>query len=66
MRGSREIKQFVQGLVNDGLSKPKVIESVVEKYSQDILIKKSSSVIKSNEMKKYIDNVYHISKNINS
>lgn len=41
-RGSKEIKQFVQRLVNQGLSKPKVIERVVEKYSQDILIKKSS------------------------
>jgi len=41
-RGSREIKQFVQRMVNQGLSKPKVIERVVEIYSQDILIKKSS------------------------
>lgn len=40
-RGSKEIKQFVQELINQGLSKSKVIEQVVEKYSKDILIKKS-------------------------
>lgn len=39
-RGSKEIKRFVQELINQGLSKSKVIEQVVEKYSKDILIKK--------------------------
>lgn len=41
VRGSKEIKQFVQELINRGLSKSKVIEQAVEKYSKDILIKKS-------------------------
>ena len=40
-RGSKEIKQFVQELINRGLSKSKVIEQVVEKYSRDILMERS-------------------------
>lgn len=40
--GSKEIKLFVQGLVNRGLAKPDVIERLVDKYNQKILIKKSS------------------------
>lgn len=41
-RGSKEIRLFVQGLVDKGLSKPDVIERVVEKYSSAVLIKKNS------------------------
>ncbi len=40
-RGSKEIKMFVQELVNQGLSKSEVIERVVKKYSEDILKKES-------------------------
>lgn len=41
-RGSKEIKMFVRELVNQGLSKPEVIERAVEKYSKDILKEEGS------------------------
>lgn len=40
-KGAKEIKQLVQELIDQGLSKSKVIEQVVDKYSEDILMKKS-------------------------
>jgi len=41
-RGSKEIKQFVQVLVDEGLSKTEVIGRVIERYGQAILIKKNA------------------------
>ena len=41
IKGSKEIKQFVQALIDEGLSKKDAIGRLVEKYGQDILIKKS-------------------------
>lgn len=41
-RGSKEIKQFVQTLVDEGLSKSAVVGRVVEKYGQAVLIRNSS------------------------
>lgn len=41
-RGSKEIKMFVQMHVNEGKSKPDVLEALEEKYGKGILKKKSS------------------------
>ncbi len=41
LKGSREIKKFVKALIDEGLSKRDAIGRLVEKYGQDILIKKS-------------------------
>jgi len=40
-RGSKEIKQFVQTLIREGLSKSAVVGRIVERYGQSILINKS-------------------------
>ena len=42
LKGSKEIKQFVQTLVSEGLSKSAVVGRLVERYGQSILINKSS------------------------
>lgn len=42
LNGSRELKIFVQKLVDDGLSKSEAIAHLVERYGQGILIKKRS------------------------
>ena len=42
VRGSKEIKEFVQELVEQGLSKSEVMDSLVERYGQAVLIKKRS------------------------
>jgi cytochrome c-type biogenesis protein CcmH/NrfF len=41
LKGSKEIKAFVQTLVGEGLSRSEALGRLVEKYGQDILIKKS-------------------------
>jgi len=41
-RGSKEIKQFVQKMVDEGLSKSEGIGQLVERYGRAILIKKIS------------------------
>lgn len=40
--GSKEIKGFVQTLVEEGLSKSEVMERVIGKYSPAVLIKNNS------------------------
>ena len=42
LRGSKEIKQFVQTLVDEGLSKSEAVGRLVERYGQRILINRSS------------------------
>jgi len=42
LRGSKEIKHFVQTLVDEGLLKSEVVGRVVEKYGQAVLIRNSS------------------------
>ena len=42
LKGSKEIKQFVQTLVGEGLSRSEALGRLVEKYGQSILITKSS------------------------
>ena len=41
LKGSKEIKAFVQTLVGEGLSRSEAIGRLVEKYGQGILIKKN-------------------------
>ena len=41
LKGSIEIKAFVQTLVGEGLSRSEALGRLIEKYGQDILIKKS-------------------------
>ncbi len=41
IKGSKEIKAFVQTLVGEGLSRSEALGRLVEKYGQDILIKTS-------------------------
>ncbi len=41
LKGSKEIKAFVQALVGEGLSRSEALGRLVEKYGQDILIKKA-------------------------
>lgn len=41
-RGSKEIKQFVQALIEEGLPKSEVIARTVKKYGQAVLIKNSA------------------------
>lgn len=41
-KGSKEIKQFVQTLIDEGLSKSEVIARIVKKYGQAVLIKNSA------------------------
>ncbi len=41
LKGSKEIKAFVQTLVGEGLSRSEALGRLIEKYGQDILIKKS-------------------------
>lgn len=42
LKGSKEIKAFVQALVGEGLSRSEALGRLVEKYGQNILIAKSS------------------------
>jgi cytochrome c-type biogenesis protein CcmH/NrfF len=42
LKGSKEIKAFVQALVGEGLSRSEALGRLVEKYGQGILIAKSS------------------------
>ncbi len=42
LKGSKEIKAFVQTLVDEGLSRSEALGRLVEKYGQDVLIAKSS------------------------
>lgn len=42
LKGSKEIKAFVQTLVGEGLSRSEALGRLVEKYGQNILIAKSS------------------------
>ncbi len=42
LKGSKEIKAFVQTLVGEGLSRSEALGRLVEKYGQSILIAKSS------------------------
>jgi len=39
--GAQEIKRFVQVLVQEGVSRPEIINRVTEKYTKAILIKKT-------------------------
>ncbi len=41
LKGSKEIKAFVQTLVGEGLSRSEALGRLVEKYGQGVLIKKS-------------------------
>ncbi len=41
LKGSKEIKAFVETLVGEGLSRSEALGRLVEKYGQDILIKTS-------------------------
>ncbi len=41
LKGSKEIKAFVQTLVGEGLSRSEALGRLIEKYGQDILIKTS-------------------------
>lgn len=42
LKGSKEIKAFVQTLVGEGLSRSEALGCLVEKYGQSVLIAKSS------------------------
>ncbi len=42
LKGSKEIKAFVQTLVGEGLSRSEALGRLVEKYGQSVLIDKSS------------------------
>lgn len=42
LKGSKEIKAFVQTLVGEGLSRSEALGRLVEKYGQSVLIAKSS------------------------